>query len=185
MNFFLFCGYRYTTCSAGVYFPCSHTSYTQWHCSWWLIGAPGFKCSFCFVSVFGFSLSDRKQCYNWARMIQGGQSFGLDSILALHLVYYTEKQNQLRGKAEFCCAFLSVRGEWHANTLVFLCTYPSDCIRSSLSADNGGFVSWPPINTGLIPHWNRAEWYSQLLSIAWRLRRRPRPLNDCCSNIYQ
>lgn len=183
MNFFLFCGYRYSACSAGVYFPYSHTS---WHTVKLLLMADrstGIQAFF--FLCFWFFLSDRKQCYNWARMIQGGQSFGLDFILALHLVYYTEKQSQLRGKAEFCCAFLPVRGEWHANTLVFLCTYPSDCIRSSLSADNRGFVSWPQINTGLIPHWNRAEWYSQLLSIAWRLRRRQRPLNDCYSNIYQ
>lgn len=44
--------------------------------------------------------------------------------------------------------------------------------RSSLLPDNRGPVLWFQINTGFIPHWNRAEWFSELLYITWRTGRR-------------
>lgn len=190
MNVFLFCGYKCSTCCDGVYFRYTHTS---WHTAKVLLTLVGtldpnvpFSISVCCLVFW----NNRKQCYHWARMIRwwgGKQSFGCDFTLALYLVDYTGRQSQLGARQNILVRFCQSIKEDGVHKLWYSCVSTHDQTLAKFppppSADNRGFISWLQINTGFILYWNRAEWYSELFYITWRLGRRQRPSSGCYSNI--
>lgn len=158
-------------------FPYSCTSRPTAGCSWWCLRAPEFNHSLFPVSVLPGLPKGPEAVLQWGQDEPGWTKFWLRlhlGTLSLLIVLKKRFLGAHEGQNRILLCISINQSSTVPTHFGILGTQLSDITtaRASLSADNRGCVSWFHINAGFLPHWNRAESYSDRPYITWRLGRR-------------